>query len=239
MEKIAMRSKWLLCVSAFVLCSSVYAQEFGEENTRLSDFRSIGIGAAAHRFEAAASNSLPDSLRIHFSAAAGIIEYRDLNTHIAFSYTPYTINGTSQAALSLSAESSYDIPLSRGRESQRFFFPIVISANYVEASGSSHLTQNFNIGSFGIGAGLKYRYVGDSFGAQVFGAGSILISSQGFSVETGTSTAALAEASLLLPGIIGEGVIVGYRFEIQSWRLSSAVYNYRREFQGPFVGIFF
>jgi hypothetical protein len=231
---------WLMfCMSVFVLCSVARSQEFGVENTRLSDFRSIGIGAAAHRFEAAGNNSLPDSLRIHFSSTAGIIEYRDLSTHIAFSYTPYTINGTSQTALSLSAESAYDIPLSQSRESQRLFLPIVISTNYVKASGSSHFTKDFNIGSLGIGAGIKYRYIGDSFGLQIFGAGCILVSSQGFSAETGTSTSALAEASLLLPELIGNGIIVGYHFETQSWSLSNAAYNYHRQFQGPFIGIFF
>ncbi len=238
-----MRRTWLMfCVLLCVQFSSAYSQEFGEENTRLSDFRSIGIGAAAHRFEAAAGNSLPDSLRIHFSSTAGIIEYRDLTTHIAFSYTPYTINGTSQTALSLSAESAYDIPLSQSRpdfSGQRLFLPIVISTNYVKASGSSHFTKDFNIGSLGIGAGIKYRYIGDSFGLQIFGVGCILVSSQGFSAETGTSTSVIAEASLMLPEVIGNGIIVGYHFETQSWSLSNAAYNYRRQFQGPFIGIFF
>ncbi len=233
------RMPLMLTVVIFIACSSVHSQEFGEENTRLSDFRSIGVGGAVHQFEPAANNSLPDSLRIHFSAIAGIVEYRDLNTHIAFSYTPYTINGTTQAALSLSAESAYDIPLSQSRESQRFFFPIMISTNFLKASGSSRFTKDFNIGSVGIGAGVKYRYIGDSFGVQVYGVGSILVSSQGFSAETGTSTSAMAEASVLLPGIIGEGMIVGYRFESQSWTLSNAIYDYRRQFHGPFIGIFF
>lgn len=227
-----------MSLSAVIFCS-VRAQEFGVENTRLSDFRSIGIGAAAHRFEAAASNSLPDSLRIHFSSTAAIVEYRDLGTHIAFSYTPYTINGVSRSAIYLLAESAYDIPLSHSGELQRFFLPIMIGTNFMKASGFSNLTSDFNIGSLGIGAGLKYRYIGDDYGLQVFGVGSIFFSSQDFSAETGTSTSAIAEASLLLPGIIGDGIIFGYRFETQTWKLSNAVYNYRGEFHGPFVGIFF
>jgi hypothetical protein len=237
-ERIAARA--ISCiVLVCVLRSFLYSQEFGFGYPDLEDYRSLGVGVAAQQFKPASGNSLADSSRIHFNTPLYLAEYRQLGLRIAFGYEPYILRGEEHTALSLEAESAYDIRITGGMYRNGVFLPVIVSTNFVEAAGDFGTAEDFNIASVGIGGGLKYRYLSDSFGVEVFGAALIHYSGLGFSTEYGTSSMYVAQLQLLFPDVIGKGVVAGYRFQQQRWLMTDADFDYMRMYQGPYIGIFF
>ena len=228
---------FILCAVFFV--ESALAQDFWSiyERVPLEGFRSIGISVSPQQFLPRENNSLPDSLRIQFNSAMPCIEYRQLDLRIAIGYNTYELSGEKKSAYSLYAESATDIAL--GSKRSALFLPIIIATNYIRAESVNKLSRRFDVGSVGIGTGLKYRSLSESFGVQAYAGGVIYYSTAGFSIENGSSTSLRAEIDFLLPHIVSDGIIFGYRFESQAWSLSDARLNYSRVYHGPFIGIFF
>ena len=62
----------------------------------------------------------------------------------------------------------------------------------------------------------------------------------GYSLQTGSSPAAVAEAVAILPYIgIWNGLAIGYRFRYQAWSLGSGRYDYKTVNNGLFLGVMF
>jgi len=190
-------------------------------------------------FQPRAENTLADSGKIHVTSPLWLAEYRQLGLRIALGFSSYKFNNDSRTEFTIAAESMTDISLSGSSERGNFFLPIVFSTNFVQATGATNSSKDFNIADVGIGTGLKFKQVSENFGIQFTGVGLIYYSTAGFSVESGSSTAAIAELQFLFREIVGDGMTAGYRFEIQKWSMTDKTLNYSRQVHGPFVGIFF
>ena len=224
----------LVCVTG-----EMQAQLFDEGEPSLGDYRSLGIGACAQSFRPLPGNPEADSGKIRIRTPLWLAEFRQMGLRIALGFSSYTFDNTSRSELTIGAESITDISLAGNPERSNFFLPIIFSTNYVQATGATNSTKDFNIADLGVGTGLKFKQVGESYAIQMTGVGIIYYSSAGFSLQSGSSTAAIAELQVLFRGVVGEGMTAGYRYEFQRWTMSDATLNYVRQIHGPFVGIFF
>ncbi|MDP1677578.1 MAG: hypothetical protein Q8L88_12030, partial [Bacteroidota bacterium] len=143
-------------------------------------------------------------------------------------------------SFSVYADTHNDIALT-DRKNQRaaFVMPIIVAANYVRAESPNNNSKDFDIGSLGIGTGLKFKHFERSFGVQAFVIGTLYYASEGFSTEYGSQNSVAAEIQCILPELIYEGIIVGYRFESQRWNMNNISFNYQRQYHGLFVGFIF
>ncbi|MGE5313516.1 MAG: hypothetical protein ACM3Q4_02360 [Acidobacteriota bacterium] len=222
------------------LCGTAAAQEFETtfHDYDLVGYRSLGAAGALQTFEPRSDNSLPDSLAIRFDSPMFFLEFRQMDLRIAASYSHYTLHGEGKSSYSIYADGSTDLPVS-ARRSGGLYIPIIVATNYVRAEGLGTSSGIFDVGSIGIGTGLKYRYLSEAFGLQLSGGAVIHYSTVGFSIENGSSVAARGEFQLLLPELLWSGMTIGYRFETQQWRMSEAKFNYMRRYHAAFLGIFF
>ncbi len=215
------------------------SQLFEEEYPPLEDYRTIGFGLAAQNFTPSGGNTLPDSARIRIATPVWLAEYRQMGLRVSFGYSSYKFDNDRRSELSFAAESITNISFRASSERGEFYLPVVFSTSFIEASGASNSTKDFNIANVGIGTGITYKHVAENFGVQFTGVGIIYYSTASFSVESGSSSAAVAELQFLFRKLIGDGVSAGYRFETQAWSMSDKSQNYVRLIQGPFIGIFF
>lgn len=225
----------------FILVSTgqAWGQFFDESYPSLGDFRSVGLSGAAQDFSPRSGNAQPDSAKIHFTSPLFAAEYRQLGLRVALGYSSYKFNNNARSEISFSAESVTDVAFVRDREGGNFFLPIILSTSFIEAEGSTNSSKDFNVANVGLGTGLKFKRISENFGVQITGLGVLYYSTAGFSIESGSSTAVIAELQFLFREVIGEGMTVGYRFEEQAWSMTDKKLNYSRQFQGPFLGIFF
>jgi hypothetical protein len=223
----------------FVTTSQVWCQFFEENYPSLSDFRSVGLSGVAQDFSPRSANAQPDSAKIHFTAPLFSAEYRQMGLRVALGYSSYKFNNNARSEISFSAESITDVSLVRDRDGGNFFLPVILSTSFIQAGGSTNSSKDFNVANVGLGTGLKFKRISESFGVQITGVGVLYYSTAGFSIESGSSTAVIAELQFLIREVIGEGMTVGYRFETQAWSMTDKKLNYSRQFQGPFLGIFF
>lgn len=215
------------------------AQDFGYSYYTITDFRSLGVSYTLQDFRTAGSNPLHDSAAIRFNTNLPMIEYRELSARVAVGYQSYVLRGKNINAFSVYMESGNDLSLTGRDQRNGFFIPVKLSANYVRAENSVPGQKNFDIGSLGIGAGGKFRYLSKTFGLQAIGTATIHYSSVGFGTEYGSQFSLLGEVQCLFPEVLFEGIIVGYRYERQQWDMSNSILNYQRYYHGPFIGVFF
>ena len=199
----------------------------------------IIISGVAQDFSPRSGNAQPDSAKIHFTAPLFAAEYRQMGLRVALGYSSYKFNSNARSEISFSAESITDVALVRDRDGGNFFLPVILSTSFIQAGGSTNSSKDFNVANVGLGTGLKFKRISESFGVQITGVGVLYYSTAGFSIESGSSTAVIAELQFLIREVIGEGMTVGYRFETQAWSMTDKKLNYSRQFQGPFLGIFF
>jgi len=229
-------------LSLIVIVSfSLISQDFGYEYMMLSDYRAIGVSYTQQKFSPRSSNTLSDSSAISFSTALPFIEFRQNNGRLSIGYQTYLdISGKTKESFSVYGETHNDIALTdRKKQSAAFVIPIIVAANYVRAESPKNGAKDFDIGSLGLGTGLKFKHFERSFGFQAFVIGTIYYASEGFSTEFGSQNSVAAEIQFLIPEIIYEGMIVGYRFESQRWNMNDVTLNYQRQYHGLFVGFLF
>jgi hypothetical protein len=224
----------LLCFGQEARC-----QLFDEAEPSLGDFRSVGISGSLQSFRPRDGNSEADSGKIRIGTPLWLAEYRQLGFRLALGFSSYKFNTDNRTEFTITAESTTDISLGGGPDQGNFFLPVVFSTNYVQATGVTNSSKDFNIADIGIGTGLLFRKFSQNFGVQFTGVGVIYYSSAGFSLESGSSTAVVAELQFLFRDLIGDGMTAGYRFEIERWSMSEESLNYTRQIHGPFIGIFF
>jgi len=223
----------------FIFSSYLFSQDFGYTYYNLMDYRALGVSYNLQNFSPAASSALPDSFRIRFKTNLPFIEYREVSSRIAVGYQEYVLGGRTLSSFSVYLESANDFPIT-GREHQNgIFIPVKLSANYVKAASPYPGQRNFDVGSIGVGAGLKYRYLSQKIGLQAAGMGAIHFSNVGFGIEYGSQTSLTGEIQLIIPEFFYNGMIIGYRYDFQQWNMNDTLLNYRRYYHGPFIGIFF
>ena len=215
------------------------AQDFGFAYYSITDYRSLGASYNVQEFFPSGSNRLHDSLKIRFTTALPSIEYREMNARVAIGYQEYTHAGKSVSSFSVYVESGNDFPLTGREQKNGVFIPIKLSANYVKSENGQRGQRNFDIGSLGIGTGVKYRIITREFGVQVSATGTLHFSNVGFGTEYGSQTALTGEIQIIIPNIVLEGMIIGYRYDKQQWNMNDSSLDYERFYHGTFVGIFF
>ena len=214
-------------------------QLFDESYPSLGDYRSLGVSGTLQSFRPRAENAEPDSAKIRISNPLLLAEYRQLGLRVALGYSSYKFNNDSRTEFMIAVESTTDISITRSSEGGNIFLPIIFSTNFVQATGATNSARDFNLADIGLGTGLKYQRLSENFGFQLTAAGILYYSTAGFSIESGSSTAAVVELQFLFRDLVGEGMTAGYRFEAESWMMSDKTLNYSRQIHGPFIGIFF
>ena len=224
-----------------VVISLLPAQDFGYEYAMLTEYRALGVSYNFQQFTPRSSNLLPDSQRTTFSTVLPLFEFRQNNGRLAVGYQAFTdINGKERESFSVYGESQNDFPLGQTRGTKAsWFIPVLVGANYLRAEAPTNTVEDFDIGSFGIGTGLKYKHFERSFGIQAFVVGCILYASEGFSTAYGSQSSLAGEVQLILPDLIYEGIVVGYRVEYQQWNMNNNAHDYQRVYHGGFFGILF
>lgn len=222
-----------------IFFQSMYSQDFGFAYYSITDYRSLGASYNAQEFYPSRSNKLHDSLRIRFNTALPSIEYREMDARVAIGYQEYTYAGKSLSSFSVYVESGNDFPLTGREQKNGIFIPIKLSANYVKSESGKLGQKNFDIGSLGVGTGMKYRFITRDFGLQVSATGALHFSNVGFGTEYGSQTALTGEIQIIIPNIFVDGMLIGYRYDRQQWNMNDSSLDYERYYHGPFIGIFF
>jgi hypothetical protein len=227
-----------LTITVTILSGFLTAQDFGYEYYNILDYRTVGASYSFHNFSPLSSNRLPDSVKVRITSALPFFEYRQLGLRVAIGYNEYSIGGESKSSFSAYAESGNDIGLTGKADLSGLFLPLFVSANYVQAKGAYNGIKDFDVGSLGLGTGLKYRYFSRSFGFQVFGTAALHYATEGFSTEYGSSMSYVGETQFLFPQFLA-GIMIGYRYQLQNWNMNNSDLNYRRVYHGPFIGVLF
>jgi hypothetical protein len=218
---------------------ALHAQYYEEREYAPTEARYVYAGLARPDFLPRSSNPLPDSVAVSFRGLMPMIGFRQGPVDISVGYMTYSLRGMSRSATFLNATVMQELPLTRGGAGA-LVLPVVLAADYTRAETIGFERDNFNIASLGLGLGLKYRYQRRDLDLSLHMLGVAHYSSEGFSTGTGFSSAALAEALVLLPeAIIGNGIVFGYRFRLQNWSMSNDKFNYRLISHGASVGIMF
>ena len=168
-----------------------------------------------------------------------VVGFRQGPVDLLFGYTTYDLHGASRSAVFFGVTFTGDYLLAGNRESA-LVLPFLVDADFTKSESAGGLHDNFDVGSLGVGTGIKYRRIGESVDFSVMAAAIIHYSFDGYSLQTGSSPAAVAEAVAILPYIgIWNGLAIGYRFRYQAWSLGSGRYDYKTVNNGLFLGVMF
>ncbi len=201
--------------------------------------RYVYAGASALDMSPRTSNGAPDSLAIRFKSWMPVIGLRQGLVDIYFGYSRYSLNGSSYPIVVLGTNVATEVPLAGGPRSA-LLIPVLLSADYTRADASGAERDNFDVASVGIGAGLRYHTGAERVDFSIGVVGCAHFSFEGLSAATGSSLAAIGEASVRWGDVpIGEGIVLGYRARVQTWSMSNDHLNYSLVMQGPFLGILF
>lgn len=226
-------------LSVLVACAA--AQDFGYEYTALSEYRAAAVSYNLQKFSASPSHPPVPLGPISITSPLPCLEFRQNSGRLAVGYQTYTDStARSKESFSVYAESHSDFPFNGTRKDRGYWFiPVIVGANYVRAEVPDAAKEDFDVGSFGLGTGIKFKYFDRSFGIQTFVTGSLYYASEGFSTDYGSQTSVAGELQLILPEILYEGILIGYRYESQQWNMNNNLLDYQRYYSGVFFGILF
>ena len=220
-------------------CVSAASGQYLERRTyEPSLARFVAAGVYAREFIPRSSNDAPDSLVIRYKCLMPFVMFRQGPVDLTFGYTRYDLGGSSRTALFMGAVFTNDIPLAGSRESA-LVLPLLLAADFSKSESAGADRDHFNVGSVGIGAGLKFRASGDDVDVAFSATGVIHYSFEGYAVRSASSPAFLAEAGALFRRIpVLEGLALGYRFRLQSWA-TGGFFDYRTLNHGFYLGVMF
>ena len=231
-----------VAAAAILSCGASLALAQYLEQTRSytpMDARFASIGMFARDFRPKGTNTAPDSLTVSYTRVMPLIGFRQGPVDFLFGYTPYDLHGASRSAIFFGVTFTGDYVIAGNRD-QALVLPFLVDADFTKSESAGELHDNFDVGSVGIGTGIKYRINGESLDFSAMAAAIIHYSFDGYSLQTGSSPAAVAEVIALLPRVgILNGVALGYRFRFQAWTLGNGRYDYRTVNNGVFVGVLF
>jgi len=229
-------------LAALVVLTSAGARGQYLEQSRTyvpSDARYLSAGIYERDFRPRGTNNAPDSLAVKYTRLMPVVGFRQGPIEFLFGYTTYDLHGASRAAIYFGVTFSGDYVIAGNRE-RALVLPLVVDADFTKSESAGSLHDNFNVGSVGLGTGLKFRINSDAVDFSVTAVAIIHYSFDGYNLETGSSPAAVGEAVAILPGIgILDGLAVGYRFRYQAWTLGAGRYDYRTVNNGVFIGVLF
>ena len=231
-----------IAAAAILSCGASPALAQYLEQTRSytpMDARFASIGMFARDFRPKGTNTAPDSLTVSYTRVMPLIGFRQGPVDFLFGYTPYDLHGASRSAIFFGVTFTGDYVIAGNRD-QALVLPFLVDADFTKSESAGELHDNFDVGSVGIGTGIKYRINGESLDFSAMAAAIIHYSFDGYSLQTGSSPAAVAEVIALLPRVgILNGLALGYRFRFQAWTLGNGRYDYRTVNNGVFLGVLF
>lgn len=237
MKKLSWRC--LVFVAMTVPLAQAPAQYTEQREYAPSEARYITLGFSNRDFSPIGSNALPDSLAIRYKRVMPMVSFRQGAVELFFGYTTYTLSGSSKSAIFFGGRFGTEVPIV-GRRSSALLFPFQLAADFTKAEGIGPSREDFNVASVGIGAGLKYRYVNGGLEFSIGADELAQYSSEGFGIGTGFSAATVGDATLLLRNVdIVDGLVIGYRFRLQTWSMNETKFNYQSVSHGPYVGVLF
>lgn len=233
------RANVVLSVAALaVLGSPVHAQYY-ERPYEHASYRFVHAGFFARDFEPRGSNTAPDSLRIAYHRFMPTIGFRQGAVDVTFGYTRFSLRGQSKAAILAALGVGSEFPLLFSRP-HALLVRVTVSGDYTRSDNTGGEKETFNVGSAGIGVGLRYRAVGKDVDFSLSAVEAVHLSFEAFSTGMGFSAATLGEALILLRAVpIADGLAFGYRFRYQTWNMGNAAFDYCSLSHGVFVGVLF
>ena len=118
--------------------------------------------------------------------------------------------------------------------------PFLLAADFMRADASDLQRDNFNIGSIGLGTGLRYRLRVDRTELTAGGVIGAQFSFDGYGSATGSSVLSIVEAVAQLNDVlVADGIVIGYRFRFQRWSMSRETADYQSVSHGLFLGVMF
>jgi hypothetical protein len=233
------RSKIVLIASWLSAFEALHAQYNEPREYQPTEARYFYAGFLQREFTPRATNTTPESVAIAFDRLMPVIGFRQGLVDVTFGYATYTLEGTSRSTVYFGATVAQEVPLS-GRRPGTLLLPLMLSADFTKAEGIGFERENFNIASVGLGVGLKYRLVQERLDFSIQALEAVHYSSEGLSVGSGFSAATMGEAVLQLPRtLVFDGIVLGYRYRLQTWAMNNARFNYRSISHGPFLGVMF
>ena len=224
----------------FSMCigSTLHAQYYERPYENVEN-RFIHVGFLQRDFEARGSNSLPDSQTTGYSRIMPTIGFRQGLVDVTFGYTRFSLRGQDKTSIFAGVSVGNDFPISFSRTSA-LLIPLMISSDYTRTDNTGGEKEDFNIGSVGLGAGLKYRLTQPQFEFSLHAAEAAHWSFEGFSTGSGFSAATIGEALFVFKDILLlDGITLGYRFRYQTWNMSNDKFDYKSLSHGAFVGVMF
>ncbi len=204
-----------------------------------TDVRWLSAGFFERDFRPRGTNNAPESLAVSYTRVMPVVGFRQGPVDLLFGYTTYNLDGAALSAIFFGVTFTGDYLLAGNRENA-LVLPFLVDADFTKSESAGSLHDNFDVGSIGVGTGIKYRRIGESIDFSVMAAAIIHYSFDGYSLQTGSSPAAVAEAVAILPSIgIWNGLAIGYRFRYQAWSLGSGRYDYKTVNNGVFIGVMF
>ena len=232
----------ILLLAYFTVLGKPAAAQYLEDEPRNyspSIARYLSAGIYARDFSPRPGNDAPDSLRISYNSIMPVLGFRQGPVEILFGYTNYHLVAASCAGVFFGATFVSEVALAGGKEAA-LVLPVVISADFTKSESAGSDRDNFNVGSLGVGTGLKFRLTQPGFDFSVQAAAIIHYSFEGFSVQSGSSSALTGDAVALLRSVpILDGIAVGYRFRLQSWSMPGGKFEYRTTNHGVYLGVLF
>jgi hypothetical protein len=176
---------------------------------------------------------------IDYGTLVGGLVFHQEPMDLLFGYAAYDLGHGDLQSLSVATTVGFDIPL-QGTPGGGLFMPVVITGDYMKAEASDVQRDDFNVGSIGLGTGLKARIAGDRWEFEARGAASAQYSFEGFSVGTGFSWVLFADATAAFRSVpVLDGLAVGYRFRMQEWNMHDTQFDYRSVEHVLFLGVLF
>jgi hypothetical protein len=228
-----------LMLIALLMGQRACAQYYEPEEYSLGRARYFSAGVGFFDFQPRSGNPLPESLAISFTKPMPLVGFSQDPVDLIFGYTRYSLRGVTRTAILLNATVTTEIPLGV-RRGNGLTLPLCAVADFTKAEAAGVERDNFNFGSFGIGAGLKFRtpVAPVEFSASILGV--IQFAFESYGPRTGSSSAIIGNATLLWRSApILDGLVFGYRFRHQNWSLSDEQYNYKSIYHGPYIGALF
>jgi hypothetical protein len=215
------------------------AQYYERAEYESFQLRYVGAGVMWNDFAGRSTNTAEDSLAIKFNRVVPVLSLRQGLFELQAGYGRYSLHGRTRSTVFLNANISTEVVISGSRPGV-LLLPISLATDYRKAEGPGADRDDFNLASIGLGAGLAYRYFTHSVEFSMSVREILHYSFSGFSTNNGFSAATLGEAVVVLPGLlVADGIVVGYRFRLQTWSMNDTRFNYRLLAHGPFFGVMF
>lgn len=224
----------LVSVSSGNLYAQYYERPYEEASSRF-----IHAGFFHRNFEPRFTNTFPDSQKTGYNRIMPTIGFRQGLVDVTFGYTRFTIRGENKTSIFAGVAVGKDFPVVFSPTSA-LLIPVQVSSDYTRTDNTGSDIESFNIGSVGIGAGLKYHLKHQRFEFILSGTESVHLSFEAFNTGTGFSAATIGEALFVFRHVIGlDGITLGYRFRYQTWNMGNDKFDYKSLSHGAFLGVIF